>query len=169
MRPSDVLAYRRVLLDTARELLRRDSLCDDDEKQWEALRSAEQAATHGEAYYVSADMTAVAIAAGKTMPDQRLLPGDLPFRNGFLVYDRPVGTWPFIDGEVPVVGFIWTEGPPEHVWETSSGPSDVGPDGPEDQVIMEDEQGLWRPVTWEDDGDQGVFRSSDGSTRKPEH
>jgi hypothetical protein len=61
-----------------------------------------------EVYYVSADMTAVALAAAKTMPEQVLRRDDIPTKRGLMVYDRPVGAFPFADQSVPIDGFAWS-------------------------------------------------------------
>jgi hypothetical protein len=95
-----VLAYRRLLYERARERLAWEFPEPENGEYWvsrEACIHIEMAASQGEAYYVSRDMTAVAIAAAKTMPEQVLRRDDLPSEDGVLVYDRPVGTFPTAD------------------------------------------------------------------------
>lgn len=148
MRPTDALAYRRILLDIARDRLRHETPDPADggyDDTYETCIAIENATTQGEVFYVSADMTAVAIAAAKTMPDQALQPGDLPSTNGFMVFDRPVGSWSFADGDVPVEGFLWVDDGEQDIWETSDGPSTTGPDG--EGTVTQDGPGLpWRPA-----------------------
>lgn len=148
MRPTDALAYRRILLDIARDRLRREATYATDggySDSYETCVAIENAATRGEVFYVSADMTAVATAAAKTMPEQVLQPGDLPSANGFIVFDRPVGFWSFADGDVPVEGFLWVDAGEQEIWETSDGPTATGPDG--EGAVIQDGPGLpWRPT-----------------------
>jgi hypothetical protein len=146
MRPSDVLAYRRLLYDWTREQLRladQHGIAADDlaNEFLDTVRDCLAATSQGEAYFVSADMTAVAVAAAKTMPIQELRRDDLPSAAGFLLYDRPIGTW---GGEVtsdrepePVDGFAWVLEGPQPVWDYPSDlPDDRPPDREEEYVAV---------------------------------
>ena len=109
MRPTDVLAYRRILYDQSREFLRRaldDENRDDGEELFhDGMVDTETCTSQGEVYYVSSDMCAVATAAAKTLPDEELRVGDLPSSIGFLLYDRPIATTE--DGTIE--GAMWQE------------------------------------------------------------
>lgn len=67
----------------------------------------------GELFYVSADMTDVAEAAGKTLPNFGLNREDLPAERGLLMFDRPIAEWVDGDGRVShVIACSWTPGIP---------------------------------------------------------
>lgn len=89
---------------------RPDSAFVDESIQKEifALRSAEL-------YFVSTDMAALAVAAGKTLPSFTLDREDIPGPNGLLIFDTPIDSiLEFTpDGgvstdAVPIIGFSWT-------------------------------------------------------------
>lgn len=112
MRPTDVLAYRRILYDQARECLSRGGFEDID---WDDLLSqfthegyvdTETCTSQSEVYYVSSDMCAVAKAAAESLPDEELRVGDVPASVGFLVFDRPIHT--DADGGT-IEGAMWRE------------------------------------------------------------
>jgi hypothetical protein len=106
MRPTDALAYRRILLDQSRGIVSNNT--DDESAIFLTARDIVEITADCETYYVSADMTAVAIAAAKTMPEQVLRRGDLPSARGFMLYDHAVGTYPFVAPPVPIWGVIWS-------------------------------------------------------------
>lgn len=68
----------------------------------------------GELFYVNADMTGLAVAAGRTLPEFSLMPEDLPSPAGLIVFERPIATvdWSeFHDGaenESPIVAASWS-------------------------------------------------------------
>jgi hypothetical protein len=107
VRPKDVLAYRRVLL--ADSAIRRPDLSigpTDADHVADGIRAA---LTTADAYYVTEDMTAVARAAGRTMPNQPLMLSDLPSTDGFMMFGAPPAHWVDGDGErVPVAGVVWS-------------------------------------------------------------
>lgn len=143
MRPSDVLAHKRLMYDWAKENLAQFDALDesarteDSDEFGDLLRNAVDIAALGDAYYVSSDMTAVASAAAKTMPPHPLSIQDLPSDAGFLLYDRPVGTWTGgMDGAdrapTPVVGFMWTLRPMVAYWGVAPGREGGRVEGPPD-------------------------------------
>lgn len=105
MRPTDALAHRRMTLEYARP--RGMQAVIDRDPLGEVFRDIVEITQDCDTYYVSADMTAVAEAAAKTMPSQILRRDDLPAERGFLIFDRPIGEILFSDGPVPVDGFAW--------------------------------------------------------------
>lgn len=105
MRPTDALAHRRMTLDYARPRATRSAI--DRDPLNDVFRDLAEITQDCDTYYVSADMTAVAEAAARTMPSQILRRDDLPAERGYLVYDRPIGEIRFSDGPVPVDGFAW--------------------------------------------------------------
>jgi hypothetical protein len=123
MRPTDVLAYRRILYDQAREFLRNQSPpnVDEDTEGWSeadwdrwsdreityaTFVDIEACTSQGETYYVSADMSAVAKAAAPSLPDEELQVGDLPSNRGFLIYDSPIAA---DNARGTVEGVAWQE------------------------------------------------------------
>lgn len=110
MRPTDVLAYRRILYDQARENLRHEPADADRDQTAEYMHDGyvdtELCTSQGEPYYVSTDMCAVATAAAKALPDEELRVGDLPSSVGFLVYDRPIRS---DDEGGTLEGVMWRE------------------------------------------------------------
>lgn len=63
-------------------------------------------------YYVSPDMTGLAVTAGATLPEFSLVPQDLPSPAGFMVFAEPIGSardepgMP-TGGEAPIVACSW--------------------------------------------------------------
>lgn len=143
MRPSDVLIYKRLMRDWAVDLLsdwdvQAGQITGEDEQRKagdfrDILVDARDIATHGETYYVTGDMAAVAVAAARSMPTQELRLDDLPSETGFLLYDRPVGVFEIEDREPDQVqGFMWALGPGVPYWAgTSDGSKIIGPVGAE--------------------------------------
>jgi len=82
-----------------------------------AYRLLRESLPLAQVYFVSADMTAVARAAARTMPDQPLRSDDIPERSGFMVFDGPI-TWNEVDGERDAVnGAAWNmEDGTVYVW-----------------------------------------------------
>lgn len=105
MRVTDALLERRATLEYFQPGLR--AISDNDSYFTELIRDLVEIVNECETYYVSADMTAVAEAAARTMPEQVLRRDDLPSERGFLLYDRPVGEVAYEDGPVAVRGFAW--------------------------------------------------------------
>lgn len=113
MRPSDVLAHRRILLERAREMEREfryqvsdvGGYSDDYVKAIDMI----EALMDCECYFVTSDMSAVAIAAGRTMPSQNLKRSDLPSERGILIYDQSVATFTLegVEAEYPIRGVVW--------------------------------------------------------------
>lgn len=137
MRPTDALIYRRLLLDACTNQQVKDA---DD---W-GLASY---LPHAEVYYVAPDMTAVAKAAGATMPRQELRLDDLPSQEGFLIWDgAAVGHAKFADADVPVRGVAWSTSHfiDRPVWEYEDGPDGAAIAGPPSVVGPAKE--------WADDG-----------------
>ena len=118
MRPQDVIAHRRLLHVWAKDRHRRwgdpfvDGLSENAMYFNHVLEAIVEGAA-GESYLVTADMSAVAVAAGKSMPSQTLRLDDLPATAGFLLYDRPIADTPTERKEPDdehgheVVGFCW--------------------------------------------------------------
>lgn len=133
MRPTDVLAHKRIMHEWAADQLREhdrvvadlpESADLEGAEVWrEMLHDLHFATGNGEVYWVSADMTAVAKAAAHSMPVQTLRVDDLPSRIGFLLYDEPIAETCDPDategddrsGE-PIVGFAWAIGDPRPYW-----------------------------------------------------
>lgn len=109
MRPSDALAYRRIMLDHCREVVteRQRSADDDYDGFYESAREIIEITSDCDTYYVSSDMTAVAVAAARTMPSQVLRRDDLPSESGFLVFDHKVADWVESENTYPIQGFMW--------------------------------------------------------------
>lgn len=80
------------------------------EQEYRRLRDAEL-------YFVTADMTRLAVAAGESLPDFHLEPEDVPSPTGFIVFAEPIGSYINTDGgfaaRVPIVAVSW--GPSEPV------------------------------------------------------
>lgn len=89
---------------------------------WRPLMTPGPAAVHmvnaelarlgsAELFYVSAEMTALAKTAAKTMPDFSLTPEDLPAEYGFLYFDSPIDTFLNDEGDdadrVAIVAASW--------------------------------------------------------------
>jgi hypothetical protein len=66
---------------------------------------------HCPTYFVTADMVAVAKAAGQTLPLASLGRTVLPSDNGFMIFDAPITTADFDDGAQRVVGITWEHEP----------------------------------------------------------
>jgi hypothetical protein len=120
VRPTDVLAYKRITFDFTGEFVRdyeagHEAATGAPEGMYEVLSDVHYACSVGETYFVSGDMTTVAKAAARTMPTQTLRLDDLPSEEGFLLYDEAVGAGPFDDGVV--VGFAWTVGELTPYWQ----------------------------------------------------
>jgi hypothetical protein len=122
MRPTDVLAHRRVIYDRLQSLPRAAPSDPIERMLHDAMVDWRIHAGTSEAYYVSADMTAVAKSAARTMPSQILRLGDVPTPSGFLVFDTPIGTWPEGETHHPVSGFMWQEADNAPVWDVNGTP-----------------------------------------------
>jgi hypothetical protein len=109
MRPTDALLHRRVVREAALEIVAQPRPLDSGKPQgwWDVSRDLVEITTDCETYYVSADMTAVAAAAAKTMPREELRRDDLPAERGFMLFDRPVGLAEFVDASVPITAIAW--------------------------------------------------------------
>ncbi|GAA2165004.1 hypothetical protein [Actinomadura napierensis] len=74
------------------------------EQEHQRLRAAEL-------YFVTADMTTLAVAAGESLPDFHLEPPDVPSPTGFIVFAEPIGSYINTDGgyhaRVPIVAVNW--------------------------------------------------------------
>jgi hypothetical protein len=125
VRPSDVIAHRRTLIDRvgpyAESMWHTDHEWNSpaDELRWILPAAA--------AYLVTKDMTTLAINAGRTMPNQHLQRDDLPSECGIIFYEAPIGRFPFADAEVDVIGAAWGIGGfiqarPEDSEDESTGP-----------------------------------------------
>lgn len=148
MRPTDALAYRRILLEschqfveTSKVVLGADATVDDL-ADWIAptLQEGEDADVAvvqllafghlrsvlpiSQVYYVSADMTAVARAAARSMPDQPLRADDMPERNGFMVFDGPIAWNQSGDERDAIRGAAWSveETGKVYIWPLSIEP-----------------------------------------------
>jgi len=68
-------------------------------------------------YYVADDMTDLAVAAGRSLPEWNITPSDIPSQNGFILFDKPV----MVDVNKPgapqegylthITGFAWKISP----------------------------------------------------------
>ncbi|GAA2455770.1 hypothetical protein GCM10010191_88770 [Actinomadura vinacea] len=96
------------------------------EQEYQRLRAAEL-------YFVSAEMTTLAVAAGESLPDFRLEPPDVPSPAGFIVFAEPIGSYINTDGgftaRVPIVAVCWgpcdlPAFPRGGVWFTYYAPTD---------------------------------------------
>jgi hypothetical protein len=96
VRPSDVLAYKRIMLDRIK---------DDALDGW--LWTPKGELPTCPLYFVSAEMTEVAKAAGATLPCADLPVQQMPSETGLMMFDRPIGTVSFQDAIPDVVGVIW--------------------------------------------------------------
>lgn len=74
------------------------------EQEYQRLRTAEL-------YFVSAEMTTLAVTAGESLPDFHLEPHDVPSPTGFIVFAEPIGSYINTDGgfaaRVPIVAASW--------------------------------------------------------------
>jgi hypothetical protein len=96
------------------------------EQEYRRLRDAEL-------YFVTAEMTRLAVAAGESLPDFHLEPQDVPAPAGFVVFAEPIGSYVNTEAgtpvRVPIVTVSW--GPCElvrfprgGVWFTFYSPTD---------------------------------------------
>ncbi|WP_228916870.1 hypothetical protein [Streptomyces sp. DH20] len=79
----------------------------------ERAAAARQAVTlqAAELFYVSADMTRMAVSAGQALPSYRLHPEDLPAPHGLLLWEEPA-TDAYDGGEYtgcPIIGMSWAQ------------------------------------------------------------
>ena len=112
MRPIDALFNREALVRLSRQFTdaypdgRRD---EDGAIDLPTLFSYEtQELEDAPLYYVTRDMTALAVQASKSLPSEPLLATDPPTPYGFCVWDAPIGQ--IEDGEsdsVPIHGVFW--------------------------------------------------------------
>jgi hypothetical protein len=130
--------YKRIMRDWAAEQLREwdahtEQIDDVAAGFRDIFADAHSVTSHGEAYFVSADMAAVAVAAAKSMPTQELRLDDLPSETGFLLYDRPIGVFEKDVEPNQVQGFMWILGPGgKPYWAGSTEDSKIiGPVGSE--------------------------------------
>lgn len=131
MRPTDALYYKRILLESCASYVRESE--DADAVSWQGDRREDaqellEILPDSDTYFVTAEMTAVARAAAKTLPQGDLAFDALPTQRGFVLFDRPVGRMAFEDAEVPAFAAAWchTRVPecPEHwgICEMEAGP-----------------------------------------------
>jgi hypothetical protein len=111
MRPSDVIATRRIMLDYLQSFwTRRVNQPDPDphpEQMLEALAHASHHLPESAAYLVTEDMAELAMRAAQTIPDSVHF-ADLPAETGFVLYERPIASFPMYEAEpMPVTGAIW--------------------------------------------------------------
>ncbi len=81
-------------------------VCDPsgEERRTAEIRLLENA----ELFFVSADMTELAVAAGSSMPIFAVAEEDLPAPRGFIVFEKPIATdRNFTGEEVPVTAATW--------------------------------------------------------------
>lgn len=122
MRPTDVLSEQRRLYEIGKGFLERVQRAEpvDEETRWNQTSTAgfvhilERAGT----YHITSDMTAIAEAAGGSMPTQVLQDGDWPSPYGFMLYDRPLALpspTQVINGRSASdpIGFLWALRPTE--------------------------------------------------------
>lgn len=79
------------------------------EQEHQAARDWSVALQASELFYVSADMTRMAVSAGMALPSYRLHPEDLPATHGLLVWEEPA-TDSHEGGEqigAPIIGISW--------------------------------------------------------------
>lgn len=128
MRPVDVLAAKRLLegvigeeLDRASRKHGYDTRGNPPDASWlrdiprdDLLDIADgrvtwEAAKHGQCYWVSPEMTDVAVAASLSLPRDEIYREDLPSLHGFLVYDKAVAEFVGDDLPAPVLihGVAW--------------------------------------------------------------
>lgn len=97
MKPSDSLYYKRVLIDLLR-----------NKKAGTAAGQLLEFLTYCQNFYVTADMTAIARAAGASLPLESVSSASaFPTREGFMVFDAPIGHVDFADGRIEVTGVAW--------------------------------------------------------------
>lgn len=99
----------------------------DPELAAEILISEEHARlATAQLYSVTADMTQVAVTAGKKLPSWEVRPEDVPSDSGFMVFGEPIGQYAMDDGldgrkTVSIVAVSWgptfvVEAPERHLW-----------------------------------------------------
>lgn len=114
MKPTDVLAVQREIVDTCLDFQRNvnnwyPDLADQVKVgRWNYVMHK---LARGEPYYVSADMVALVEAAWPSMPPSTLSKSDVPTEGGFLIYDVPlrgvdVGVVGLPDNRV--IGYMWS-------------------------------------------------------------
>lgn len=97
MKPSDSLYYKRALI----------GLLRDNPKQ-EAAGYLLDFLPYCQNFYVTGEMTAIARAAGATLPIESVSSATaFPAREGFMVFDGPIGHVDFADGPFEVTGIAW--------------------------------------------------------------
>jgi hypothetical protein len=96
-----------------------------------------QRLSEAELYFVTAEMTTLAVAAGESLPDFHLEPEDVPARHGFIVFAVPIGSYINTDGGLsirfPIVAVSWGPVDPAMfphwrrggVWFTYYSPTDL--------------------------------------------
>jgi hypothetical protein len=131
MRPADVLAYRAILVDDLRrprsaETLARRTLDESSTIETEIDELA-SFVPHCDCYFVTADMTALAIHAAKSMPWVTFRADELPSTEGFMVFDGPVAHRQDgdTDGTVDVSVFAWTLAKDVHIWDMTEEDTDL--------------------------------------------
>lgn len=84
-------------------------------------------------YFVSPEMTRLAVTAGETLPDFHLEPDDVPAPYGLIVFGEPIGSYINTDSgfpvRVPIVAVCWGQWNPgpwdrDAVWLTFYSPTD---------------------------------------------
>lgn len=75
----------------------------------ELARLEAERVRNGELFWVSSDMTALTVAASKTMPSFTLAPADMPSPWGFMAFEKPIHTIasPYTGDDVPIVAVSW--------------------------------------------------------------
>lgn len=129
MRPSDAVAYRRILIDLSRRVVGEHF----DQHERRLVRDGGPGLTpdfrefclelshflpHAPAYYVSSEMVAVAREASKTLPIENLDETVIPDEAGFMLFDGPITGLKFDDGTLSVIGIAWSYsdyGPGHHI------------------------------------------------------
>ena len=129
-------------------------------------------------YFVTEEMTRLAVAAGESLPDFHLEPEDVPAPSGFVVFEEPIGSYINIDGDaptrIPIVAVSW--GPSElipfpqgGVWFTFYAPTNW----PQLERMAAEQAGralnskkrarlrqLRGPLTWDNESAQGYGQGS---------
>jgi len=117
VRPSDAVAYKRMLIRLAKETIaahfdgdlnRIDPPREDEGDGWPELAlELSHYLPQCPTYFVTADMTAVAKVAGPPLPTENLGEDALPSPTGYMIFDAPVAVVKFADQDLPVSGVTW--------------------------------------------------------------
>jgi hypothetical protein len=121
MRPADVLAYKAALVQQLpMHHGGKGHLTHMSASTGETAIELSQFLPDASAYFVSADMAAIASHAAKSMPDQAFRSDDPPARTGWMMFDAPIARFQSEDETYPITATAWP------VWRT---PIFNGPDG----------------------------------------